>query len=45
MDLYRRTMRESGFDADAELAARNQIQHSILCGSPDTVSEAVATLK
>lgn len=100
MDLYRKTMRESGFDeaaiarniddtwvwrnifvaeTDAEAerlalpaweaqqefrgamrkkvyqeqgiveqetapAARNQVQHSILCGSPDTVSEAIAEI-
>lgn len=101
MDLYRKTMRESGFDeetiarnvgdtwiwrnifvgetdaeaerlalpawktqqefrqamrkrvyeeqglrlkVDAEPAARNQAQHSILCGSPDTVCEAVAEI-
>jgi alkanesulfonate monooxygenase SsuD/methylene tetrahydromethanopterin reductase-like flavin-dependent oxidoreductase (luciferase family) len=101
MDLYRQTMRESGFDeaaiarnvedtwvwrnifvaeTDAEAqrlalpaweaqqefrqamrkkvyqeqgllleqenapAARNQVQHSILCGSPDTVSEAIAEI-
>jgi len=25
-------------------AARNQVQHSILCGSPDTVSEAIAEI-
>jgi alkanesulfonate monooxygenase SsuD/methylene tetrahydromethanopterin reductase-like flavin-dependent oxidoreductase (luciferase family) len=100
MDLYRQTMRESGFDdeaiarnvddtwvwrnifvaeTDAEAerlalpawevqqefrgamrkkvyqeqgliepesasAARNQVQHSIVCGSPDTVSEAIAEI-
>jgi alkanesulfonate monooxygenase SsuD/methylene tetrahydromethanopterin reductase-like flavin-dependent oxidoreductase (luciferase family) len=101
MDLYRKTMRESGFDeatvarnvddtwiwrnifvgeTDAEAerlalpawetqqefrqamrkkvyeeqglllkqepapAARNQVQHSILCGSPATVSEAIAEI-
>jgi alkanesulfonate monooxygenase SsuD/methylene tetrahydromethanopterin reductase-like flavin-dependent oxidoreductase (luciferase family) len=101
MDLYRKTMRESGFDeetvarniddtwvwrnifvgeTDAEAerlargawetqqefrtamrkrvyeeqglllkqesgpAARNQVQHSLLCGSPDTVAEAIAEI-
>lgn len=101
MDLYRRTMRESGFDeatvsrnvdntwvwrnifvaetdaeaerlalpawetqqefrqamrkkvyqeqgvllkAETEPAARNQVQHSILCGSPATVCEAIAEI-
>jgi alkanesulfonate monooxygenase SsuD/methylene tetrahydromethanopterin reductase-like flavin-dependent oxidoreductase (luciferase family) len=100
MDLYRQTMRESGFDEEAvarnvedtwvwrnifvaetdaeaerlalpaweaqqefrgamrtkvyreqglvepesQSAARNQVQHSILCGSPDTVSEAIAEI-
>lgn len=30
--------------ADAEPAARNQVQHSILCGSPATVAEAIAEI-
>jgi alkanesulfonate monooxygenase SsuD/methylene tetrahydromethanopterin reductase-like flavin-dependent oxidoreductase (luciferase family) len=30
---------------ESEPAARNDVQHSILCGSPDTVSEAIAQIE
>ena len=31
-------------EQESSPAARNQVQHSILCGSPDTVSEAIAEI-
>jgi alkanesulfonate monooxygenase SsuD/methylene tetrahydromethanopterin reductase-like flavin-dependent oxidoreductase (luciferase family) len=48
---FRQTMRKKVYEeqglqlkVDAEPAARNQAQHSILCGSPDTVCEAIAEI-
>ncbi|MGQ0524243.1 MAG: LLM class flavin-dependent oxidoreductase [Betaproteobacteria bacterium] len=48
---FRQAMRKKVYEeqglllkADAEPAARNQVQHSILCGSPDTVCEAIAEI-
>jgi alkanesulfonate monooxygenase SsuD/methylene tetrahydromethanopterin reductase-like flavin-dependent oxidoreductase (luciferase family) len=44
--MRKRVYEEQGLllKADAEPAARNQVQHSILCGSPDTVCEAIAEI-
>jgi alkanesulfonate monooxygenase SsuD/methylene tetrahydromethanopterin reductase-like flavin-dependent oxidoreductase (luciferase family) len=48
---FRQAMRKKVYEdqglllkMDAEPAARNQVQHSILCGSPDTVCEAIAEI-
>jgi alkanesulfonate monooxygenase SsuD/methylene tetrahydromethanopterin reductase-like flavin-dependent oxidoreductase (luciferase family) len=44
--MRKRVYQEQGISMahEAAPAARNQIQHSILCGSPDTVSEAIAEI-
>jgi alkanesulfonate monooxygenase SsuD/methylene tetrahydromethanopterin reductase-like flavin-dependent oxidoreductase (luciferase family) len=48
---FRQTMRKKVYEEqglllkeEKEPAARNQVQHSILCGSPATVSEAIAEI-
>ena len=48
---FRQAMRKKVYEEqglllkqDASPAARNQVQHSILCGSPDTVAEAIAEI-
>jgi len=44
--MRKRVYQEQGLllKVDAEPAARNQMQHSILCGSPATVCEAIAEI-
>jgi alkanesulfonate monooxygenase SsuD/methylene tetrahydromethanopterin reductase-like flavin-dependent oxidoreductase (luciferase family) len=43
--MRKRVYQEQGLvEPDGQTAARNQVQHSILCGSPDTVSEAIAEI-
>ena len=48
---FRQAMRKKVYEQqglllkqDAAPAARNQVQHSLLCGSPDTVAEAIAEI-
>jgi alkanesulfonate monooxygenase SsuD/methylene tetrahydromethanopterin reductase-like flavin-dependent oxidoreductase (luciferase family) len=44
--MRKKVYQEQGLllEQDNEMAARNQVQHSILCGSPATVSEAIAEI-
>ena len=46
MAMRKRVYEEQGLLLKAESGpvARNQVQHSLLCGSPDTVTEALAEI-
>lgn len=48
---FRQAMRKKVYEEqglllkqETEPAARNQVQHSMICGSPDTVAEAIAEI-